>query len=249
MIVPFQIPSDPEGLSDLNRRLKATRWNDAVVPDWSYGMERGFLRKLVGYWSDRYDWAERRALLNRLPHFWATLDGYGLHFLHYRERGPNPVPLLLMNGWPIQLRRIPAPGCAPVARRAIVRRGGSHASGLRLLRSPDPALSDRACRSLSQADDRPRPRTVHGVGDRRRVRRRHADRPAPSGPCHRRPHLGHCGETSRRGAWRPPSVAERDYAARAEIQMAAAAGAEVIASVRNPSTPRSGRAGGGGESY
>jgi hypothetical protein len=86
MIVPFQIPSDPEGLSDLNRRLKATRWNDAVVPDWSYGMERGFLRKLVGYWSDRYDWAERRALLNRLPHFWATLDGYGLHFLHYRER-------------------------------------------------------------------------------------------------------------------------------------------------------------------
>jgi hypothetical protein len=42
MIVPFQIPWDPEGLADLNRRPGSTRWNDAVVSDWSYGMERGF---------------------------------------------------------------------------------------------------------------------------------------------------------------------------------------------------------------
>ena len=40
MIVPFQIPWDPKGLADLKRRLSATRWNDAVVSDWSYGMER-----------------------------------------------------------------------------------------------------------------------------------------------------------------------------------------------------------------
>jgi hypothetical protein len=31
MLVPFQIPCDPKGLSDLNRRLLATRWNDAVT--------------------------------------------------------------------------------------------------------------------------------------------------------------------------------------------------------------------------
>jgi len=100
MIVPFQIPWDPEGLADLKHRLGATRWSDAVVSDWSYGMERGLLEQLLGYWRDRYDWAERRDALNRLPHFRATIDGYGLHFLHYRGRGPDPVPLLLMNGWP-----------------------------------------------------------------------------------------------------------------------------------------------------
>jgi hypothetical protein len=100
MIVPFQIPWDPRGLADLNRRLSATRWNDAVVSDWSYGMERKFLQQLIGYWRDEYDWAERRSALNRLPHFRATIDGYGLHFLHYRGRDPDAVPLLLMNGWP-----------------------------------------------------------------------------------------------------------------------------------------------------
>ena len=35
-----------------------------------------------------------------MPHFRATIDGYGLHFLHYRGRDPGAVPLLLMNGWP-----------------------------------------------------------------------------------------------------------------------------------------------------
>jgi Epoxide hydrolase N terminus len=87
MISPFQIPWDPECLADLNRRLTATRWNDAVVSDWSYGMERGFLQKLVGYWRNQYVWAERRATLNRLPHFRATIDAYGLHYLH-REAAP-----------------------------------------------------------------------------------------------------------------------------------------------------------------
>jgi microsomal epoxide hydrolase len=100
MIVPFQIPWDPEGFADLKRRLSATRWNDAVISDWSYGMERKFLQQLIGYWRDHYDWAERRSALNLMPHFRATIDGYGLHFLHYRGRDPGAVPLLLMNGWP-----------------------------------------------------------------------------------------------------------------------------------------------------
>jgi len=100
MIVPFQIPWDPACLADLQRRLNETRLSDAVVSDWSYGMERGFLKDLLGYWRDQYDWAGRRESLNRLPHFRATIDGYDLHLLHYRAAALDAVPLLLMNGWP-----------------------------------------------------------------------------------------------------------------------------------------------------
>jgi hypothetical protein len=73
--------------------------------------------------------------LNRLPHFRAAIDGYGLHFLHYRGRGPNRVPLPLMNGWPssfVEFQRLA--GCC---RKASLRSsGGSQALRLRLLRSP-----------------------------------------------------------------------------------------------------------------
>jgi microsomal epoxide hydrolase len=63
-------------------------------------MERKFLQQLISYWRDEYDWAECRSTLNRMPHFRAIMDGYGLHFPHYRGRDPRAVPLLLMNGWP-----------------------------------------------------------------------------------------------------------------------------------------------------
>ncbi len=100
MITPFEIPWNADAIADLKRRLNATRWTDAVTSDWSYGMERGFLKQLTTYWAQSYDWAERRSALNRLPHFRATIDGYGVHFLHFRGRGAHPIPLLLMNGWP-----------------------------------------------------------------------------------------------------------------------------------------------------
>jgi len=40
------------------------------------------------------------AEINRLPHFRAIIDGVGVHFLHFKERGSAPRALLLMNGWP-----------------------------------------------------------------------------------------------------------------------------------------------------
>lgn len=100
MVVPFEIPFDRKMVTDLHRRLAEVRWNDAVTTDWSQGTESGFLAALVDHWRDRYDWRERLAALNRLPHFRATIDGYGVHFLHFRGGGRTPQPLLLMNGWP-----------------------------------------------------------------------------------------------------------------------------------------------------
>jgi len=39
-------------------------------------------------------------VLSALPHFRAVIDGFGIHFLHFRGVGPAPRPLLLANGWP-----------------------------------------------------------------------------------------------------------------------------------------------------
>ncbi len=100
MVTPFKIPFDAAMVADLQHRLDSTRWADAVTNDWSMGTEQTFLEQLIRFWRHDYDWSERVELLNKLPHYRTTIDGCGLHFLHFRAGKPDAVPLLLMNGWP-----------------------------------------------------------------------------------------------------------------------------------------------------
>ena len=59
-----------------------------------------WLRGLVAYWRDRFDWRAAEARLNAFPQYVAPVGGVDLHFLHVPGRGPAPVPLLLAHGWP-----------------------------------------------------------------------------------------------------------------------------------------------------
>lgn len=92
----------PEGdLEDLRRRLRATRWPDDVGnADWSYGVERGWLQSMVGYWLDDYDWRRHEAEMNAYRQLRVDLDGTPVHALHVTGTGPAPVPLVLTHGWP-----------------------------------------------------------------------------------------------------------------------------------------------------
>ncbi|HEY1012631.1 MAG TPA: alpha/beta fold hydrolase, partial [Herpetosiphonaceae bacterium] len=100
-VEPFRIAIPQPLLDDLRQRLERTRWPDeAEGAGWEYGAELAFVRELVGYWRDDYDWRAREAELNRLSHYRAEIDGLGVHFIHERGRGPAPRPLLLLHGWP-----------------------------------------------------------------------------------------------------------------------------------------------------
>ena len=43
------------------------------------------------YWRDGYDWRAQERLLNSLPQFKATVDDFGLHFVHLRGQGAGPA--------------------------------------------------------------------------------------------------------------------------------------------------------------
>ncbi|MFI1577462.1 epoxide hydrolase family protein [Embleya sp. NPDC020630] len=95
--------TDPAVLADLRARLRATRWPDAPEEvGWGLGVDLGYLRELVGYWADGFDWGAQEAALNRLPRFRATVGGLGIHYVHARAVAPTgPVlPLVLGHGWP-----------------------------------------------------------------------------------------------------------------------------------------------------
>jgi pimeloyl-ACP methyl ester carboxylesterase len=96
---PFTIAVPEAVLDDLRRRLADTRWPDDG-PGWEYGTALSYMKDLARYWEHSYDWRAHEAELNRFAQFRAEVDGVGIHFIHERGRGPDPVPLLLLHGWP-----------------------------------------------------------------------------------------------------------------------------------------------------
>jgi pimeloyl-ACP methyl ester carboxylesterase len=100
---PFVSRTAPEAIEDLRARLRATRWPDAPEDaGWSLGTDLDYLRELVSYWADGFDWPAQEATLARLPRFRAGVGGLGIHFVHARAVAPaGPVlPLVLCHGWP-----------------------------------------------------------------------------------------------------------------------------------------------------
>ena len=100
-IRPFQV-SFPEGeLTELRRRVTATRWADhETVMDASQGVQLATTQKLARYWSTDYDWGKCEARLKALPHFITEIDGLDIHFIHVRSSHPNALPIIVTHGWP-----------------------------------------------------------------------------------------------------------------------------------------------------
>jgi microsomal epoxide hydrolase len=100
MLRPFEVSVPGPVLDDLARRLQATRFPPDDTDAWDAGMNPAYLRRLVGYWRDGYDWRKAEARLNRFHHFRGEVDGTVLHLVHEKGRGPSPLPLLLSHGYP-----------------------------------------------------------------------------------------------------------------------------------------------------
>ena len=100
-VEPFRIHVDDEVLADLRTRIHNTRWPDpAPGPAWSQGTDLPYLRDLLAYWADGFDWRARERELNTLSHRMVTIDGLRLHTVHERAKGGGGIPLVLTHGWP-----------------------------------------------------------------------------------------------------------------------------------------------------
>jgi pimeloyl-ACP methyl ester carboxylesterase len=98
---PFVIDIADVEIDDVRDRLRRTRFPaDYRNDDWAYGTGSDYMRRLVDYWADEYDWRRVEAQMNRYDHFRATIDGVPVHFMRIRGKGPNPKPVLLSHGWP-----------------------------------------------------------------------------------------------------------------------------------------------------
>jgi pimeloyl-ACP methyl ester carboxylesterase len=100
-IRPFRVNVSDDALTDLRRRIAATRWpTKELVKDRSQGVQLATLKELARYWATEYDWRKAEAKLNALPQFVTKIDGVDIHFIHVKSRHPNAMPLIMTHGWP-----------------------------------------------------------------------------------------------------------------------------------------------------
>src|SRR6202162_2969931 len=100
-IRPFHVNVSEAELTDLRRRIKATRWPEKeTVADTSQGVPLAPLQDLARYWATDYDWRKCEAKLNALPQFITEIDGLDIHFIHVRSKHKGALPLIVTHGWP-----------------------------------------------------------------------------------------------------------------------------------------------------
>ena len=56
--------------------------------------------KLLDHWRERFDWRARELHFNRFAQRMVNVDGQDIHLVVEPGSGPDPLPLLLLNGWP-----------------------------------------------------------------------------------------------------------------------------------------------------
>ncbi|MCI0465027.1 MAG: epoxide hydrolase 1 [Gemmataceae bacterium] len=118
-VKPFKIAIDESVLTDLKQRLARTRFPDQIDGSgWDYGVELKYLKELIDYWRDRYDWRAHEKKLNQFDQFTTPIDGLKIHFIHQRSKEKHALPLVIVHGWPgsvYEFHKIIGPLTDPVA--------------------------------------------------------------------------------------------------------------------------------------
>src|SRR5262245_36035181 len=116
---PFKIHVDNAVLADLEQRLARTRFPGEISgSSWDYGTNLAYLKDLVAYWRDKYDWRAAERRLNQFDQFTTNIDGLDIHFVHQRSRNANALPLAVTHGWPgsfVEFTKIIGPLTDPAA--------------------------------------------------------------------------------------------------------------------------------------
>lgn len=98
---PFVIDVADDVLVDLKARLRATRWStDLDNDDCYYGISTHYLRGLVDYWLNEFDWRAAERKINIFPQHRVLIDDVPVHFIRQQGNGPKPIPIIISHGWP-----------------------------------------------------------------------------------------------------------------------------------------------------
>lgn len=100
-IQPFTINVKDSELEDIQRRLESVRYTNEISPkNDDMGLSVEYVKGLVEYWKNEYDWRKVEEKLNAIPQFQTKIDGQNIHFVHVKSEVEGATPILLTHGWP-----------------------------------------------------------------------------------------------------------------------------------------------------
>ncbi len=77
---PFTLSVPDTAVGELKKRLARTRFPDQAPGEpWAYGTSVEYMRDLVEYWRNGFDWRSQEAKLNTFPQYKVPLHDIGLH--------------------------------------------------------------------------------------------------------------------------------------------------------------------------
>jgi len=83
----FKVAVAEQVLTDLKTRVRNTRRPDSAPgASWSQGTDREWLRNLMDYWAEEFDWRAQEQKLGELAQFRIEIDGVQIHFVQHERK-------------------------------------------------------------------------------------------------------------------------------------------------------------------
>ncbi|CAG2183709.1 unnamed protein product, partial [Oppiella nova] len=85
------------------QRLESARYVEPIAgTQFNYGFNGDYLKKIVDYWRNTYDWRKYESQLNQFPQYKTQINGIDVHFIHVKPSKPakTVIPLMIIHGWP-----------------------------------------------------------------------------------------------------------------------------------------------------
>ena len=104
---PFQVNIPSEEVERMRRVIAETRLPDSPpLPgaSWDYGVDLEWLRNMRDAWLNDFDWKSVERKINALPQFTVLIESVAVHFVHQTSTRADAVPLILLHGWPGELK-------------------------------------------------------------------------------------------------------------------------------------------------
>ncbi|XP_063047939.1 epoxide hydrolase 1 [Engraulis encrasicolus] len=103
-IYPFTVQTSEDEIQDLKRRIDQTRHTEPLEDGrFHYGFNSVYMKKVVSYWKNEFDWNKQVNVLNKYPHFKTNIEGLDVHFIRVSPQpreGQKVLPLVMVHGWP-----------------------------------------------------------------------------------------------------------------------------------------------------